>query len=298
MPEPNPQGWNPPAGDAAFDSLFQELEPTTPHASTPAPTQPQAPVEQQPQAQPTPPQATFELKNASGSVNYKSADEAIRGIESKDATINQLRNTVIAMTGYDPLTKQPSQSQPISYLSSPDRYAKDLTEAAEEGSRTGRFDKYGQVQARFVGEIIQSQIAPYVPNVLQAGRQNAINRMAQAVPDFPTFYGSAEYEQTLEATPALRRAIATAEQTPDYQAELPELYKLAYEVRQAAKLREQIKSGNAAPPNQPARPTLQPTTLTPPSSPSPQARPTLATSEGRKAIIAGAESKGVLDTTF
>jgi hypothetical protein len=301
MPEPTrSQGdWNPPAGDAAFDSLFQELD-TPPTA--PASTTPQAPVEQQPtpQTTQTEPQApSFELRTPSGTV-YKSADEVIRGIESKDAAINQLRNTVIAMTGYDPLTKRPTQQfEQVSYLASPDRYAKDLSEAAEEGTRTGSYDKFTRVHTKLIGEVIQSQIAPYVPNVLQAGRQNAVNTLAQAVPDFPTFYGSAEYEQTLEASPALRKAIATAEQTPDFQAELPELYKLAYEVRQATKLREQIKSGNAAPPNQTApRPTLTSTTLTPPAPTAPQARPTLSSSEGRKAIIADAERKGVLDTVF
>src|SRR5690348_16003975 len=117
MPEPV----TPPAAPAAAppsapattpveDINWAELFPTDPGARVPTQPATATPPATPPAAQPpvTPPPTPEFLKTSTGTV-YKSADEAIKGIEHKDTLIEQLRQRYILERGIDPITNQPVQ---------------------------------------------------------------------------------------------------------------------------------------------------------------------------------------------
>src|SRR5271166_655933 len=133
------QGWNPPTGDDDFDALFQRVgvdgenltnSNTVPTELTTASVEEPAP--QTPEVAPAEP-SRFELKTKTGTV-YKTAEDAVKGIETKDRTIEQLRSMIAAVTGEDPLSKagiKPGTTnapqKPVSYLQDRRRFAQDLT---------------------------------------------------------------------------------------------------------------------------------------------------------------------------
>lgn len=330
MPEPNeviqspsapvPQepvtSWNPPGGDADFDSFFsgvgkQGEEVADSNAIPPVEptTEPTEPVVQ---ATPEPPKAPeFSLKTSTGTV-YKTPEDAVRGIEQKDQLISQLRSMVSAVTGEDPLRKAgavPGQTvqtpQPISYLRDSRRYAEDLTKAADVGQKTGNWDAYRNVQAQLQFEVTQQAVGPYMPVVQNVGRQQAMDEVSRSVPEFRNFYGSDAYNKVLESRPKLASFIQLAETQPTLQEELKELYHSVYDSAQAAKLPELVKQhqtpSNPTPtPRMPIAPVSRPSLNVPDqgrtSTPAP--KPGLQTSAQRQALIKQLQDKGVEDFVF
>lgn len=314
--DPGSQGWNPPTGDEDFDSLFQRIgidgesiansnvvsaEPTT-EAAEPAP---QAPA-------PTPEPPKFELKTSTGTV-YKTAEDAVKGIETKDRTIDQLRSMLAAVTGEDPLAKsgaKPAQTtapqQPVSYLKNPARFAEDLTQAAEYGQKNGDWSKYANVLDQRTYEVVQAAVGPYMPVVQNVGKQQAMEAISRDVPDFRNFYGSTDYQKVLETRPKLANYIKTLEGNPTMQEDLAEIYRSVWNESQVHKLAELAAKPAPVPQNPTPRMPIQPN-RTPDFKHEPNdgmrrntpvQKPTLATSEGRKALIEELERRGLGDVRF
>lgn len=317
LPLDRPVGtWNPPGGDADFDSFFSRegaqgegiadsnaiptVEPTT---------EPTEPVAAQPVAPPEPPK--FEIKTSTGTV-YKTAEDAVRGIEQKDQLISQLRSMVSAVTGEDPLRKAGAvpgqttvQTKPVNYHQDPRRYAEDLTKAAEYGQKTGDWKPYQTVQDQHTFEIVQSAVGPYMPVVQNVGRQQAMDEVSRTVPDFRSFYNSDAYNKVLESRPKLAGLIQIAETQPTLQEELKELYLSVWDTSQAAKLPELIKQhqppSNPTPqPRMPIAPVSRPNLAVPDQNRgnSPSVKPGFTSSEARKALIEQLRQKGVEDMVF
>jgi hypothetical protein len=261
-----------PTGDLSFDALF-------PPEGTSAPPEPET------TQVPTPPTEEFFLK-ASSSV-YKTSEDAIKGIEEKDALIGQLRTRYIEQTGTDPITgKQVAPTTPVqpeseSYYKTPDRYFQDLVSAVEQKQP----DKYLAAQRR----LIMETLAPYAPAIQGFARQQAVDKVSSEVKEAREFLGSPNYQKTLEAMPLLGDAIRNAEQNPQFQEQLPQLYKTAYLVAQGLSLPELLKTQAPAQAPVTPRPTMGSTTMTPPTQAAP--REDLGTSLGRKAIIERLEGR-------
>jgi hypothetical protein len=315
-PQAPQEPWNPPGGDADFDSFFSgvgkqgeevadsnaipPVEPTT------EPTEPVAPVTAEPPRAPE-----FVLKTATGTV-YKTPEDAVRGIEQKDQLISQLRSMVSAVTGEDPLRKSgavpgqtTAQPQPVSYLRDSRRYAEDLTKAADAGQKTGNWDAYRNVQAQLQFEVTQQAVGPYMPVVQNVGRQQAMDEVSRSVPEFRKFYGSEEYNKVLESRPKLAGFIQLAETQPTLQEELKELYHSVYDSAQAAKLPELVKQNqppsNPTPaPRMPIAPMTRPSLNVPDQgrTPSQTPKPGLQTSAQRQALIEQLKQRGVEDFVF
>lgn len=309
-------GWNPPTGDEDFDSLFQRIgidgesiansnvvsaEPTTTPAE-PAP-QPQT-------AQPEP--AKFELKTKTGTV-YKTQEDAVKGIETKDRTIEQLRSMLAAVTGEDPLSKsgiKPGQTtapaKPVSYLQDETRFAQDLTQAADVGQKTGDWKPYRNTFGQFVYEVVQSAVGPYIPVVQKVGKQEALEAVAKDAPEFRNFYGSKEYQEVLERRPKLAGYIQTLEGNPTMQEDLAEQYRDVWNEHQVRRLAElATKPAPASQNPTPRMPTQSQRTVDFKQEPNdgmrrtqPANKPSLATPAGRKALIEELERKGLADVNF
>jgi hypothetical protein len=274
--------WFAAAPDDAFDTLFPQTEGIIPDQSQAAPPAEQTPAPA-PQAQP--PDEPF-LKAPSGTV-YKTRDEAIKGIETKDATIQQLRERIAAREGVDPLTGRPvapPPQAPVNYLQNQDAYFTALHNAVERGDKSA----YLQAQVKLVQDILQ----PYVPVVVGAAKDRALNSVPEPI---RKFVGTPEYQDALRNSPVLQNAIQSAEQNPEWASQLPEFYSLAYAQYVATQL---PKSAAPAQPNSnpSPRPPTAPGTLTPPTQPA--AQPSLATSEGRKAIIERGLASGTADMVW
>lgn len=315
--DPGSQSWNPPGGEDDFDSLFQRtgydgesiansntvsVEPTT------------APAEPAPQQTPeqTPEPVKFELKTSTGTV-YKTAEDAVKGIETKDRTIDQLRSMLAAVTGEDPLSKtgiKPNTTtapqKPISYLQDDVRFAQDLTQAAELGQKTNDWKAYRNTLGQFVYEVVQSAVGPYIPVVQKVGRQEALEAVAKDAPEFRNFYGSKEYQEVLERRPKLANYIKTLEGNPTMQEDLAEMYRDVWNENQVRKLVELASKPSPVPQN--PTPRMPITTARTPDfkqepndgmrRSQPKAQPTLATAEGRKLLIEMLEQKGLADINF
>lgn len=302
--------WNPPVGDEDFDSLFSRVgadgesladsnaitaDPTTETA------EPAEPVKA------TPEPSRFELKTSTGTV-YKTAEDAVKGIEAKDQLINQLRSMVAAVTGEDPLSKagvkpgKTTSQVAKSYLQESRKFAEDLTKAAELGQRDDNWDPYRNTLGQFVYEIVQSAVGPYMPVVQNVGKQQALESVSKEVPEFRKFYGSEEYLKVLEERPKLASYIQNLEGNPTMQEDLAEVYRMTWDHSQVRKLPELVKQHQEPPkptPRMPqqvvSRPSLnvpdQGRTITP-------SKPSLSTPEGRRAIIEEAERRGLADVQF
>src|SRR5882724_12928097 len=240
--------WNPPTGDDDFDSLFQRAgidgesiansnvisaEPTTADAE---------PAPQAPTLSPEP--SKFELKTSTGTI-YKSMEDTVKGIETKDRTIDQLRSMIAAVTGEDPLSKsgiKPGQTtapqKPVSYLQDDVRFATDLTQAAELGQKTNDWKPYRNTLGQFVYEVVQSAVGPYMPVVQNVGKQQALENVSRDVPEFRKFYGTKEYQEILEQRPKLAGYITTLEGNPTMQEDLAEQFRAVWNEHQVRKLTE------------------------------------------------------------
>lgn len=314
--DPGSQSWNPPTGDEDFDALFQRVgvdgenltnSNTVPTELTTAPAEPapQAPA-------PTPTENHWsELKTKTGTV-YKTAEDAIQGIETKDRTIEQLRSMIAAVTGEDPLSKSGikpgttnAPQKPVSYLQDRRRFAQDLTKAAELGQKEDQWDPYGNVLGQYVYEIVQSAVGPYMPVVQNVGKQQALESVSKEVPDFRNFYGTPDYQKVLEQRPKLAGYIKTLEGNPTMQEDLAEQYRDVWNEHQVHKLAELASKPAPAPQNPTPRTPLQSRTSDFRQEPNDgmrrsqvQAKPTLATKEGRKALIEELERRGLADVNF
>jgi len=308
--------WNPPTGDDDFDSLFQRIgvdgesiansnvisvEPTTAEAE---------PAPQVTQSAPEP--SKFELKTSTGTV-YKTMEDTVKGIETKDRTIDQLRSMLAAVTGEDPLSKsgiKPGQTttppKPVSYLQDDVRFAQDLTNAAETGQKTNDWKPYRNTLGQFVYEIVQSAVGPYIPVVQKVGRQEALEAVARDIPEFRNFYGTKEYQEVLERRPKLASYIQTLEGNPTMQEDLAEQFKDVWNEHQVRKLAELASKPAPVSQNPTPRMPIQ-TTRTPDFKHEPNdgmrhakpaQKPTLATAEGRKALIEELERRGLADVHF
>ena len=318
QPQSPTTGWNPPTGDDDFDSLFQRIgidgesiansnvvsaEPTTEPAE-PAP----QPAQTAPPAEPS----KFTLKTKTGTV-YKTEEDAIKGIETKDRTIEQLRSMLAAVTGEDPLSKSgikpsqtPAQPKPVSYLQDDVRFAQDLTQAAELGQKTNDWKAYRNTLGQFVYEVVQSAVGPYIPVVQKVGKQEALEAVAKDVPEFREFYGSKGYQEVLERRPKLAGYITTLEGNATMQEDLAEQYRDVWNEFQVKRLAELAQKPTQVPQNPTPRMPVQ-ATRTPDFKQEPndgmrrvqqQQKPSLATKEGRQALIEALERKGLADIPF
>ncbi len=285
-----------PAGldDATFDSLF----PAEPGSVTVAPAQPataqpgQTPNQtvQTPPAATTPQTQDFFLKGTSSV--YKTSEEATKGINEKDALIENLRQRYALTTGIDPVTGQPvgqvTQQQQSDYIQNPTRYLEDLYTAA----KTGGPEAYRDVQSKFIFDAVK----PLQPLLQRVARDQAAQEAGTEIKGMNEFLVSPAYQKALDSNPELKQAVSVGEQDYRFHSRLPGLYKLAYLTAQGMQLPELLKaqatqSHTPAQPTQPVRTTVQPTTTS--RSTTVTANPSFKTIEGIKAIIADAESRGV-----
>lgn len=282
-----------PAGldDATFDSLF----PADGQHTAVAPVQ-QTPAKQDvaPQGQQTPvvnQQPDFFLKGEKSV--YRTPEEATRGINEKDAVIEQLRQRYALTTGIDPITGKPvainGQPQPesIDYSQNPNQYLEDLYAAAKKGGP----EAYRDVQQKFIFDTV----APLRPILQKAARDQATEVLNAELPDSKGFVGTPAYSRALDANPELKQAINVGETDHRFHSRLPGLYKLAYLTAQGMQLPELLKAKapqTQPPPVTPApvRTTVTPTTTTPTTT---NVRPSFGNIEGIRAVIREMEGKGM-----
>lgn len=275
-----------PGGELDLDALFgnPEVQPTTTVSTQPPQTDPQAT---------TPSESEPFLKTATGTV-YKSAEDAVRGVEHKDQLIAQLRQQLAQQTGSDPLKRQqastPSAPENTNYLENQEAYFRDLGKAVEAKDQA----KYLDVQRKFVYDAL----APLTPTITTLVRTQAASTVEAEIKDFRQFQQSEDYVKTLDSMPMLKNAIEIAESNPTAAGQLPEFYKMAYYVHQGLKLPEIVQAQRVNAP-EPVRPTVTSTPVTAPATNAGRvAQPSLNTPEGRKAIIEQQERLGVGDLKF
>lgn len=230
-----------PGGDLTFDQIFGSESDTSLTAGAANPTNADSQTTTtQPAAQLTQVvQPSWELKSTDGTINYKSAEAALEGIQHKDALIQQLRDKYKAVTGVDPIKPLPIEPQaPESYIQNPTRFAEDLAAAAKEGNA----QKYTQTQLRLVEEYI----APFRPIMQDFTRSRAQAQVTSEIAEFAPFRTSDDFQKTLTRNPALAQAIQGAETNPQFAQQLPELYRLAYQSHVASRVPELVQAAQAA----------------------------------------------------
>jgi hypothetical protein len=291
---------NAPAGldDATFDSLFPAEPSQTQSAQQTTAKQDTQQTQQVQQTQSTTQTQTqqdqFFLKG-DRSV-YKTAEDAQRGINEKDAVIEQLRQRYALTTGIDPLTGKPVgiNGQPqaeVDYSTQPDRYLDDLYNAAKKGGP----EAYRDVQQKFILDTVK----PLQPILQKAAKDQAIETLTTELPAAKGFVGSPSYTKALELNPEIKQAITVGETDSRFHSRLPGLFKLAYYAAQGMQLPELLKaqatqtqttSQTQQVHGTPVRTTVSSTTPSPAAQTS---RPSFKTIEGIRAIIADAEARGV-----
>jgi ribosomal protein L29 len=238
--------WNPPGGELSLDELFPNPELT-----------PQAPPQIQAPAPQAPPPEEFFLKAGTGTV-YRTKEDAVRGTEEKDRTIERLKNE-LAQLKAQTATTQPEQ--PASHREFAKQFFARLSKAASEGDA----EAYANTLAEFQLAVLE----PYRPLMSNVAKENAIRANEAEVKDIRTFIGSPAYRETLERFPTLKQAIEAAETYPQLAHQLPEFYRLAHESYVARKAVEtnqalstqQFQQQHTA--QTPLRPTLTSSTPTP-----------------------------------
>jgi hypothetical protein len=291
----------PPAGldDQTFDSLF----PAESASVTVAPAQQvtaqpgqQTQQTQQTQSTPTTQQTQNDYFLKGNSSVYKTPEEATKGINEKDALIEQLRQRYALTTGIDPVTGQPvgqaAPQQQQDYFQNPAKYLDDLYSAAKAGGP----EAYRDVQAKFMMDTLK----PLQPILQKAARDQAAvevsNDPAGPIKGINEFLTSPGYQKALDSNPELKQAISVGETDYRFHSRLPGLYKLAYLTAQGMQLPELLKaqaaqSHTTTQPTQPVRTTVQPTTTS--RSTTQGTNPSFKTLEGIKAIIADSEARGI-----
>lgn len=285
---------NSPAGldDATFDSLFpaessQATQQTQPAIAQPGTTQTQTPVVQDPQN-------GFFLQGDKSV--YKTAEDAQRGVNEKDALIEQLRQRYALTTGIDPITGKPVTNQNVQqgetdYYQQPDQYLDALYNAAKKGGP----EAYRDVQAKFLFDALK----PIQPVFQKLAKDQALETLSVELPATKGFVGTPSYTKALELNPELKQAISISETDQRFHSRLPGLYKLAYLTAQGMQLPEllraqatqtQTTTQTTQTQTTPVRTTVQSTT---PSPASQTARPSFKTIEGIRAYIQDAEARGV-----
>lgn len=284
---------NAPAGldDATFDSLFPADGTNTTVAPAQQGTQPVQQQTNAPVTQPTTAQSQDFFLRGDKSV-YKTAEEALKGVNEKDTLIENLRQRYALTTGIDPITGQPIQAanvqqpQEPDYYQNPELYLDSLYKASKESPAA-----YRDAQAKFVMDTLK----PLQPLVQKMAREQAMSTVATEIQGIEKFVGSPDYVKALDSNPELKGAIATAETDSRFYGRLGGLYKLAHSVSQGMRvpdlLRAQAQSAQPITPATPApvRTTVQPSTT---GVATQTAKPTLGSIEGIKAIIANAEANG------
>lgn len=288
---------NSPAGldDATFDSLF----PAEPSQVTTQPAQQVTakPDTQQTQQSQSPTQDTQSGFFLQGNKSvYKTAEDAARGLNEKDALIEQLRQRYALTTGIDPITGKPvgtnGQTQEVvDYHQQPDRYLDDLFNAAKKGGP----EAYRDVQEKFIFDVVK----PLQPILQKAARDQAVETLSAEIPATKGFIGTDNYNKALELNPELKSAISISEQDHRFHSRLPGLYKLAYLTAQGMQLPELLKAQasqtKTAPQTQqtsgqPVRTTVQATTTSLGTQVPP---PSFKTIEGIRSVIRDMEGRGV-----
>jgi cell division septation protein DedD len=270
--------------DATFDSLFP-AESTSQIVTQTV----QQPVTAKPETQqPSTSQPEFFLKGERSV--YKSSEDATRGLNEKDALIEQLRQRYALTTGIDPITGKPvvlngTPQGATDYSTQPDLYLNDLYEAAKKGGP----EAYRDVQQKFIMDTVK----PLQPILFKAAKDQALETLATELPAAKGFIGTPNYNKALETNPSLKQAISTSEADYRFHHQLPGLYKLAYLTSQGQQLPELLKAQatqTTQTTQQPVRTTVQSTTPSPASS---TAQPSFKTIEGIKSVIKDMEGKGV-----
>jgi hypothetical protein len=231
--------------------------------------------------------AAFQLTTKTGTV-YKSAEEAIKGIEHKDALIEQLRSRYILERGIDPITGQQVQLQQTvqqsNYMSDQKRYVDDLTAAAAKGDYQGIHNAQTK--------LIFDALAPLAPVMSNLAKQQAIDTVSLELKDFREFYGSDNYKAALNESPDLKDAIQRSEQDIQHNQRLSGLYKVAYRVSQGLRLPDLLKAQPANAATATVRQTTAPSTLAPAQASTEAPSAQMQTKEGRKALIDKFEAQG------
>ena len=271
-------------GAVSWDELF----PSDQGATTPTEghtQQVQAPAVQQ-QATVS---ATPVIQTKTGTV-YKTVEDAVKGIEHKDTVIADMRQRMILATGIDPLTGQPASfagvQQPANYIQDRKRFVDDLKSAAAKDDTDGIWN----AQTKLIFDALQ----PLTPALSSLAKQQAVEQLSPEIKDIREFIGSDNYKQALSETPDLKAAIEAAEGDYQHFNRLPGLYKVAYRVSQGIRLPEILKAQPQQQASQPVRSTTASQTLTP-TTPEVAAHPSLMSRDGRKALRAQLEAKGVAD---
>ena len=220
----------------------------------------------------------------------------MRGVNEKDALIEQMRQRYALVTGMDPITGKPiaAQNQPQEgpdFYQQPDRYLDALYDAAKKGGP----EAYRDVQAKFMMDTLK----PLQPILQKAAKDQAVETLSQEIPNAKAFIGTQNYNKALDLNPELKQAISISESDQRFHSRLPGLYKLAYLTAQGMQLPELLKaqatqtqttSQTQQVQQTPVRTTVQATT---PSIATQTAPPSFKTIEGIRAIIRDAESRGV-----
>ena len=282
MPEPNVDLSQAPSAldSATLNELFP-AEPATVTAavSTPVPT----PV---PQVTQTPAQSDEPFLRGNESV-YKTREAAQRGLDEKDALIKQLRQSYSLATGVDPITKQPlnaiAPQGNESYVLNPKKYVADLQDAKSP-------EQLAKVQQKFVFDTFQ----PIAPAISSMTKNAAIKQVADALPDFGSFYGGADYKATLDANPDLKEAVEMAESDIAFHPRLAGLLKLTYLTNKGLQLPELLKKASTPQPQTPTRTAMTPSTSAPSEYTTSNEAPSLTTKAGRQSIIDSFEKGGGL----
>jgi len=277
--------------DATFDSLFpaesaQVIQPVQQVAAKPDTQQTQQTT------QTTTTQDQFFLKGEKSL--YKTAEDATKGVNEKDALIEQLRQRYALTTGIDPITGKPVQAngQPqeaVDYYQQPAQYLDALYDAAKKGGP----EAYRDVQAKFLFDALK----PLQPVIQKAARDQAIETLTTSLPSAKGFVGTVNYNRALEDNPELKQAISISESDQRFHSRLPGLYKLAYQTAQGMQLPEllraqatQTQTTQQTQAPVPVRTTVQATTTSVPTQQGP--RPSFKTIEGIRATIADMEARG------
>jgi hypothetical protein len=225
------------------------------------------------------------LKTSTGTV-YNTVDDAVKGIEHKDALITQLRQELQQHTHVDPLKKSNTQQEiPVSYSQNPTKYFEDMKAAKDEAALL-------QVQQRFVNE----QLAPYAPLIANMAKSQAIEQVTSEIPKFSEFMRSNDYKETLESFPLLKQSIEISEQYAERSGDLAQLYRMAALASAGRTLPKVVQTAQTV---VQTRPTISSTLSTPPTQNATKAvPPSFQTTEGRKALIEQQVNSGVENIRF